>query len=64
MNECCRETRNHILARLQQAEKFDARYGLRLPGDSALAVVIGSLEEAKGYEEWDAEPGPEAEGSA
>ena len=32
--------------RIKEAEKIDAKYGLYIPGDSALAVVFGAMEEA------------------
>lgn len=51
MKDCCRKTRDEILASFQEAEKVDARHGLVLPGDCALSVVLWSLESAKGDEE-------------
>jgi hypothetical protein len=36
----------HWIERIKAAEKVDARFGLYIPGDSALAVVFGAMEEA------------------
>jgi hypothetical protein len=36
----------HWIERIKEAEKFDAEFGLYIPGDSALAVVFGAMEEA------------------
>ena len=39
-----------------EAEKFDQRYGLQLPGDSALAVIFGGFEETLALAGLEAQP--------
>ncbi len=40
------ERERYWIERIKEAEREDAKYGLIIPGDSSLAIVFNSMEEA------------------